>query len=239
MGSTAPATTDMDYKKIDSDTPQSPTSKSDIATDTKVNAKRVHDREVWDSNEIKILYKKANLSVFKEALDLYKDMRQKSKEPSAKLEQVYTKDNLIFTSIRKNMSIFKYLLKFCIIRDAEYFEQIRQEYNVQNEQDVLNINVQTPTSLQDIVLLYRQFPRALSDIDEILHNIISLDQYALMNKILNISPLLYYSVFNSEETAGTVIMCEDDSIQLHLLMESLLKHLMRDYINIAKISEAP
>jgi hypothetical protein len=145
--------------------------------------------------------------ILEKANDLYEKIITKENSKENKLAEIAVKDNCVFLKIRDSFNLLNILIKYCIVKEKEYYDSIINDFTLE---EFIDSKINFPNDYADIIKLYFTYPNAIEFIKNDLKELVNIENYKGLLILSNLSPLLYYSAINTKEISDKVEFFEDD-----------------------------
>ncbi len=166
-------------------------------------------------------------------VEIFKNLHKKYKKiidisaNEQNLAETCTPDYYLFQKLIKYFEILDELLKYVVLKNEEYYSSVKRNFN-----EVSNLSVNIPRSLHELATLYETYPKAIDEINEELFEIINMENFEGLLILRKINILLYYSIVD-EKLMEKIMTFEDDIKQFEILVEIIIKKLLREYIKMS------
>lgn len=181
-------------------------------------------------------YQETVLKIFKTTFDQYKENNQKGKKKEAALYESVMKDDMVFNNIKKAFKILSGIIKFCVLREKEYYEEFVKNISPNNSDEIINVEINFPKNEDELVCFFVKYPKLIDLLQDDLYEIISMEHYEGLCLINNINPMLYYSVIDQEGFSEKIEFFEQDYEEFYNIIKCLIKKTLKLYIEMVKDS---
>ncbi len=165
------------------------------------------------------------VDIFKGVYEEYKQMT-KMQTDAQSLTEKCTPDYVNFQKIIKYFNILDGILKYVVLLDDEYYLRVSKQFD-----NLMASSINMPRTTEELFSLYSTYPRAIEKLHEELYELINLEHYEGLLIMRKISPLLYYSTINTD-IANKISMFENDTKHVGLILDRMIKNLLRDYVKM-------
>lgn len=160
--------------------------------------------------------------LFKNAFERFK----KSLKSNNKAQELI-KDSYIHQKITINFRTLSEMIKFCVLSNEEYYYHLKPN---------ISHSINIPKTEDDIINLYKCFPKTIDLIKDDLYSIVSMDNYEGLLLVNNINTLFFSSVVDSE-VSEKIELLEIDNIHLEIFIKNIIRKLMPIYLEFYKALE--
>ena len=179
-------------------------------------------------------YKECCLELFNIPFRKYKKWKHQDKKIKQVSAQSYP-DYDIFCDMKLGLEIMADLIKYAVWRNKEKWGCLIDEYKITTEKELLETKLSLPKTPDNLVFIYQKYKWTLDDLNPEVYKIISLENYELMGRLNNINQLFYFNTFPEMDDVQPVLDCENDTIEMWVLLDILLRKLMKHHIEIARL----
>lgn len=179
-------------------------------------------------------YKEHCLELFNIPFRKFKKWKHQDKQIKQVSAQSYP-DYDIFCDLKLGLEIIADLIKYAIWRNKREWPRLIDEYKITNEKELFEIKLSLPKTQDNLVFIYQQYNWTLDDLNPEIYKIISLDNYVLMCRLNNINQLFYFNTFPEIDDVKPVLDCENDTIEMLVIIDILIRKLMKHHIEIARL----
>jgi hypothetical protein len=127
------------------------------------------------------------------------------------------------------------LIKYAIWRNKEEWPRLIDEYGITTEKELLEMKLTLPKTPDNLVYICQKYNWTLDDLNPEVFKIISLDNFELMCRLTKVNQLLYFNTFPEVDDVQPVLDCENDTIEMWVIVDMLLRKLMKHHIEIARL----
>ncbi len=185
-------------------------------------------------------YQEIAIKIFKNTFEQYKSNNQKLKKKETALYETVMKDDLVFNNIKHGFKILSGILKFCILKEKDYYDGFMKEFGPENSENldsILNLEIKFPKNEEELLCFFIKYPKLIDLLREDLYGIVSLENYEGLLLLNNINPMLYYSVIDQDGFSQKIEFFEQDYDEFYTILKNLIKKTLAIYIDLVKNSQ--